>query len=98
MLAWLTKLLPFLTNIFASKAEVESEAAKTRAKVELEEAKAFRQGRYAPRYVLKYCVIGIFVCFCILLMVGMFFPYAIDINHPLETIERLAKVLFSVEM
>ena len=96
MLAWLTKLLPFLGNILTGKLEVDNEAARIKAQVELEEAKAFTRGKYAPRYVLKYCLIALFCMFCILLMVGVFFPYAVDLNHPVETIERLAKVLFSI--
>ena len=96
MLAWLTKLLPFLGKLFEGKLAIDNEAARIKAQVELEEAKAFKRGQYAPRYVLKYCLIGIFCIFCMLLMIGMFFPYAVDLNHPVETIGRLAKVLFSV--
>ena len=96
ILDWLSKILPFLGNILNGKIAVDNEAARIKAQVELEEAKAFKRGQYAPRYVLKYCLIAIFCVFCMLLMIGMFFPYAVDLNHPVETIERLAKVLFSV--
>ncbi len=99
MPAWIVALLKYVPGISGILDKVTGSSAKAdeiRAQVELEEAKAFRQGRYAPKYVLKYTVIGIFAICCFLIMFGMFFPGTVDLEHPIDSIERLGKVLMSL--
>ena len=97
MFGWIAKIIPALGGILGNVLGGTSEKAdELRAQAELEEAKAFSRGRYAPRYVLKYTLILIFFLFCMVLFASMLFPFAVDLDHPLDTIERLAKTLFSL--
>ena len=100
MPAWLLTLLkyvPGLTGILDKMTGGgSSRAEELRAEAELEEARAFRRGRYAPKYVLKYVCIAIFGLCALLIIVGMVHPGLVDLDRPLESIERLASVILSL--
>jgi len=99
MPSWILALLKYVPGISTVLDKITGASAKAdeiRAQVELEEARAFRQGRYAPKYVLKYTLIGIFAVCCMCIMFGMFFPGVVDLEHPIDSIGRLGKALFSM--
>ena len=100
MPAWLLTLLKYVPGVTGILDKMtggaSSRAEELRAEAELEEAKAFAHGRYAPKYVLKYVCIAIFGLCALLVIVGMFFPGLVDMDHPLDSIERLANVILSL--
>jgi len=63
-------LAPLLTSLFTRNSEVEE----TKAKVELVEAEAFKQGRVSPRYAQRYAIVGVFVLLAIAFVVALFMP------------------------
>lgn len=74
----LLKHLPDIGTLIEKFTTGSAEAAKIRAQVELEEARAFSKGRIAPRYWKQYAGVLIFLLFAFLLIVAVFFPGAID--------------------
>ncbi len=90
------KYVPGISTILDKMTGASAKADEIRAQVELEEARAFRSGRYAPKYVLKYALIGIFVLCCFCIMIGMFFPGTVDLEHPIDSIGKLGNALFSL--
>ena len=90
------KYIPGIGTILDKMTGASAKADEIRAQVELEEAKAFRSGRYAPKYVLKYTLIGIFALFCFCIMFGMFFPGVVDLDHPIDSIGRLGNAILSL--
>lgn len=77
VVGWLTKALAFLPGIgkiFDKIAGHSEEAAKYRAQAHLEEAKAFRQGRLAPRYVRSYVWTAIISLVALTILFSIFFP------------------------
>ena len=99
MPAWILTILKYLPGVgsfFEKWLSNNAKAEELRAQVELEEAKAFQKGRYAPRYVLRYTLIGIFALCCLCIMFGMFFPGVVDLDHPIDSMGRLGKAIFSL--
>lgn len=88
----IAKLLAFF---FKSQKDEDPDIARIRARIEVEEARAFRKGKLSPKYVFKYALIFLSVLFGTLFILGMFLPNDIlDITQPLETLERLLNLLF----
>jgi hypothetical protein len=92
MFAWIPKLfsglrvaiptiLPFLQPLFDKWSGGDSaEIQKIKAQAELIEAKAFAKGKYSPKYLLKYIVIGLFTFWAALTILGAFWPQLFNIS------------------
>lgn len=93
MWAWIPKLLsfvPLLGGLFEKWADNQSRAAELRAEKELVEAKAFKSGRIAPKYLMLYALVLVFVLFATAVFVAVFFPSAMpdaDLSRFRELIE-----------
>lgn len=79
MLAFLTKLLPFLAPLL-DKLWPSTRADELRAEAELEEARAFSRGRVAPRYVAGYVGVILLSLFGLAVLVDAIVPGLIPGN------------------
>lgn len=95
MFGWIKALVPALGSVIGNIFR-DSKAEEIKAQIELEEAQAFSRGRYAPRYILKYSLIAIFLIVALLCIVGAFFPNSVNLDHPVDTIERLGRIIFAI--
>lgn len=93
MWAWIPKLLSFVPlfgGLFEKWTENQSRAAEIRAEKELVEAKAFAKGRIAPKYLMLYGLVFVFVVFATATFVAVFFPSVLpdaDLSRFRELIE-----------
>lgn len=71
-------MLPILSKIWGVVVKVagksSSRAAELEAEKDLLETKAFMKGRYSPKYLAKYSVVGIVWVFVALFVGHMLFP------------------------
>lgn len=75
MIAFITRLLPFLGPLLEKLTGKSSEKAEElRAQAELEEIRAFKAGRISPRFLHRYARVFIFSIFAALLLGSLFFP------------------------
>lgn len=75
MFAFLGKILPFLTPVLDKLAgRKSSRVAEMEAEQELLETKAFLRGRYSPKYMLKYTMVGVIWIFIGLFVAHVMFP------------------------
>ena len=75
MIAFITRLLPFLGPLLEKITGKASEKAEElRAQAELEEIRAFKAGRISPRFLLRYSLVFIFSFFAALFLGALFFP------------------------
>lgn len=87
------KLFKLLLQMTRPSKSDDPELAKAQAQIEIEEARAFKKGKYSPKYVLKYCIIFLAFMFSVLFIIGLFFPKYIDLSHPLDTIGILLRII-----
>lgn len=75
MIAFITRLLPFLAPLLEKLTGKHNEKAEElRAQAELEELRAFKAGRISPRFLRNYALVFIFVFFAALFLCSLFFP------------------------
>lgn len=75
MLAFLGKILPFLTPLLDKLAgRKSSRVAEIEAEQDLLETKAFVRGRYSPKYMLKYTMVGVIWVFIALFVAHVLYP------------------------
>ena len=95
MFSWLTKILTYIPGIGSIIEKVtgaSAEAEKIRAQVE--EARAFKSGKVAPRYVRGYILNGILAGGAIVLVLSLVWPDLLTIPQDLlSQLEKLIRVL-----
>ncbi len=75
MIAFITRLLPFLGPLLEKiTGKTNEKAEELRAQAELEEIRAFKQGRISPRFLHRYALVFIFSFFAALFLGSLFFP------------------------
>lgn len=75
MIAFITRLLPFLGPLLEKLTGKNSEKAEElRAQAELEEIRAFKAGRISPRFLKRYVMVFIFAFFSALFLGSLFLP------------------------
>ena len=79
MIAFITRLLPFLGPLLEKiTGKASGKAEELRAQAELEEIRAFKQGRISPRFLHRYALVFFFSFFAALLLASLFFPQWIN--------------------
>ena len=75
MIAFITRLLPFLGPLLEKlTGKGSARAEELRAQAELEEIRAFKQGRISPRFLQRYALVFIFSFFAALFLGSLFLP------------------------
>lgn len=87
----LIKGIPGIGTIIGNLFSGGSKVAEIKAEESLEETKAFTRGRISPRFLLRYGVVTLFLCFALMFLARMIWPgFAPDMT--MENFERLMVV------
>lgn len=87
---WLPGIGTWVANKLGGSVGDSQRAQELRAEAQLEEAKALRKGKYAPRYVRNYAIILMGVFLFVLVLADMLMPeFSIDWNAPVDALKAL---------
>lgn len=87
-LAGLVTKLPLLGPLIAKLWTDNSKVAEIKAEEDLEETRAFARGRYSPKYMLRYVLVGAFGLFVLFFLARLIWPgFAPDMT--MDNFERL---------
>ena len=87
--------IPFIGQMLAKLWTDNSKVAEIKAEEDLEETKAFAQGRLSPKFLLRYVIVVSFALFVLFFLARMVWPgFAPDMT--MDNFERLMKVAANV--
>ena len=87
--------IPFIGQLLAKLWTDNSKVAEIKAEEDLEETKAFAQGRLSPKFLLRYVIVVSFALFVLFFLARMVWPdFAPDMT--MDNFERLMKVAANV--
>lgn len=87
--------IPFIGQLLAKLWTDNSKVAEIKAEEDLEETKAFAQGRLSPKFLLRYVIVVSFALFVLFFLASMVWPgFAPDMT--MDNFERLMKVAANV--
>ena len=87
--------IPFIGQLLAKLWTDNSKVAEIKAEEDLEETKAFAQGRFSPKFLLRYVIVVSFALFVLFFLARMVWPdFAPDMT--MDNFERLMKVAANV--
>lgn len=87
--------IPFIGQLLATLWTDNSKVAEIKAEEDLEETKAFAQGRLSPKFLLRYVIVVSFALFVLFFLARMVWPdFAPDMT--MDNFERLMKVAANI--
>ena len=87
--------IPFIGQLLAKLWTDNSKVAEIKAEEDLEETRAFAQGRLSPKFLLRYVIVVSFALFVLFFLARMVWPdFAPDMT--MDNFERLMKVAANV--
>ena len=87
--------IPFIGQLLAKLWTDNSKVAEIKAEEDLEETKAFAQGRLSPKFLLRYVIVVSFALFVLFFLARMVWPdFAPDMT--MDNFERLMKVAANI--
>ena len=87
--------IPFIGQLLAKLWTDNSKVAEIKAEDDLEETKAFAQGRLSPKFLLRYVIVVSFALFVLFFLARMVWPdFAPDMT--MDNFERLMRVAANV--
>ena len=87
--------IPFIGQLLARLWTDNSKVAEIKAEEDLEETKAFAQGRLSPKFLLRYVIVVSFALFVLFFLARMVWPdFAPDMT--MDNFERLMKVAANI--
>ncbi len=87
--------IPFIGQLLAKLWTDNSKVAEIKAEEDLEETKAFAQGRLSPKFLLRYVIVVSFALFVLFFLARMVWPdFAPDMT--MDNFERLMRVAANV--
>ena len=87
--------IPFIGQLLAKLWTDNSKVAEIKAEEDLEETKAFAQGRLSPKFLLRYVIVVSFALFVMFFLARMIWPDFAP-GMTMDNFERLMKVATNV--
>ena len=87
--------IPFIGQLLAKLWTDNSKVAEIKAEEDLEETKAFAQGRLSPKFLLRYVVVVSFALFVLFFLARMIWPEFAP-GMTMDNFERLMKIAANV--
>ena len=87
--------IPFIGQLLAKLWTDNSKVAEIKAEEDLEETKAFAQGRLSPKFLLRYVIVVSFALFVLFFLARMIWPDFAP-GMTMDNFERLMKIAANV--